>query len=354
VKSRLKLPDLHRPMKILAIQFRYFGDAALMIPALRALKEFFPDAAVHVLVPEEVTPLFRHLPWLSRVWAMPRTRGRALFQQSWPVLRALRQERFERSVDFGGNDRSAILSLLCGATVRLGPLAPGGFLGRRFCYTQRVPFPDSNQHEIRRNLHVLSAWKVAPPRSYELEIHADPALADFARKILPEPVIVCHLATTQPKKEWPLPNWASLFKQASAAGLKLVFSTGKGAREEALLEEFRKLAPAAPVLPAIPDLGAFLAVLKRARLFISGDTGPLHFAAGLGVPTIGLFGPTSAAQWAPIGPQHQAIQAPKCSCGGSDWRCSKASHCLASISSLEVFKRLQSASARSKTDRIWH
>ena len=54
---------------------------------------------------------------------------------SWPVLRALRQERFERSVDFGGNDRGAIVSLLCGARQRLGPLWPGGFLGRRFCYT---------------------------------------------------------------------------------------------------------------------------------------------------------------------------------------------------------------------------
>ena len=117
-------------MKILAIQFRYFGDAALMTPALRAIKEQVPNAALHVLVAEEVTPLFQHLPWLERVWAFPRARGKARLRQSWPIIRALRRERFDRSVDFGSGDRSAIISLLCGARQRLAPFWPGGFLGR--------------------------------------------------------------------------------------------------------------------------------------------------------------------------------------------------------------------------------
>src|SRR5437773_415941 len=133
-------------MKILAIQFRYFGDAALLAPALRALRERFPDAALHLLVPQEVTPLFQHLPWLTRVWAMPRTRGRARLRDGWPIVRALRKERFDRSVDFGGNDRGAILSLLCGARERLAPHSAGGFFGRSFCYTKEVAAADLNQH----------------------------------------------------------------------------------------------------------------------------------------------------------------------------------------------------------------
>ena len=60
------------------------------------------------------------------------------------------------------------------------------------------------------------------------------------------------------------------------------------------MDELKKLAPAAPVLPPVPELALFLALLKRAGVFISGDTGPLHFAAGLGVPTIALFGPSFA------------------------------------------------------------
>src|SRR5438477_2583652 len=144
-----------------------------MVPALRARKEHFSDCALHLLVREEVTPLFEHLPWVTRVWGMPRTRGRARLQQSWLILRALRRERFDHSVDFGGNDRGAILSLLCGARERLGPRRAGGFIGRRFCYTRTIIPADLNQHEIRRNLHILSAWNVPPPRSLELELHSD-------------------------------------------------------------------------------------------------------------------------------------------------------------------------------------
>jgi len=85
-----------RPEKILAIQFKYFGDAVLMTPALRAIREHFPQCELHVLVPEEVAPIFNHLPWLDRIWAMPRRRGSASLRETWPVIRALRREKFDR------------------------------------------------------------------------------------------------------------------------------------------------------------------------------------------------------------------------------------------------------------------
>ena len=330
-------------MKILAIQFRYFGDAVLLIPALRALREQFPNCELHLLAPEEVTPIFQHLPWLTKVWGMPRTRGRARLQQTWPILRALRRERFDRSVDFGGNDRGAILSLFCGARQRLAPITEGGFFGRRFCYTERIAAANLSQHETRRNVHILAAWKVSSPKSFELEVQTDPTLAGLAETVLPERGIICHLATGQPKKEWPVAYWAELFKKASASGFQLVFSSGKGPREQMLLEQFRELAPTAPLLPALPDLAAFLAVLKRADLFISGDTGPLHFAAGLGVPTVSLFGATSAALWAPEGARHQILQGGPCSCDGNTGVCLAPKHCLAAISPDDVLNCIQNA-----------
>lgn len=318
-------------MKILAIQFRYFGDAALMTPALRAVREHFPDSALHVLVAEEVVPLLQHLPGLARVWAFPRRRGSAKPALSWPVIRALRRERFDRSVDFGGNDRGAIISLLCGARERLGPLWPGGFLGRRFCYTRTHRMLPGG-HQSLTNFQLLSAWGIAAPECPTLEIHADPGLAKVAEQLLPRPVILCHIATSQPKKEWPLAQWAELYRGAAAAGQELVFSTGITPREQALLEDLKRLLPGVPTLPVLPDLPTFLAVLKRARLFVSGDTGPLHLAAGLGVPTVGLFGPSPANKWAPLGPQHRALQVERCVCGFDTSVCLCASPCMATLS----------------------
>jgi ADP-heptose:LPS heptosyltransferase len=329
-----------RPEKILALQFKYFGDAVLMTPALRALREYFPRAEIHLLVPGEMAPLFQHLPGLNRIWAMPRKRGQASLRRTWPMIRALRRERFDRSVDFVTNDRGAIASLLIGARQRLGLNEPGGFWGRRFFYNQHIVPASLQQHETLRLMAMLSAWKV-PAVSPEIEIQADPGLAPAAAELLPSGTILCHLASSQPKKEWPVRYWAEFYQLATAAGHRLAFTTPVGEREGALTVELKKLAPSAPVLPVLPDLALFLAVLKQAALFVSGDTGPLHFAAGLGVPTLSLFGPSSLVQWAPLGPKHRSLPGGPCDCNVHSAVCLVPSHCLAAISPRQVFDTLQ-------------
>ena len=331
-----------RPEKILALQFKYFGDAALMTPALRAIRDHFPNGELHVLVPEEVAPIFNHLPRLDRVWPMPRQRGHARFDRSWPIIRALRRERFDRSVDFAGNDRGAIISFLCGARQRLGLLEPGGFWGRRFCYNQRVPSAPVTQHESLRLAHVLSTWGIAPPSSLELEIRTDPAKDALAAELLPQRTILCHMASSQPNRQWPVRQWAGLYHLAVAAGQRLAFTTATGTREQSLADELKKLAPSAPVLPPAPELALFLALLKRAEVFVSGDTGPLHFAAGVGVPTIALFGPSSPARWAPIGKRHRVLMGSSCPCGPGTSVCQSENYCLAAISPEQVLASLQS------------
>jgi len=333
-------------MKILALQFKYFGDAVLMTPALRALHEQCPAAEIHLLVPAELAPLFQHLPWLTRVWAMPRKRGSASLRETWPLIRALRRERFDRSVDFASNDRGAIVSYFIGAQRRLGWAEPGGFFGRKFFYTDRV-VPEKNlPHESVRLAQLLSGWQIPQPASLESEIRADAALSDAAKKILPaDRAIICHVASSQPKKEWPLAHWAAFHQFATTAGYRLVFTTARGEREAALMTELKKLAPDAVVLPPIPELPLFLAVLARAAVFVSGDTGPLHFAAGLGVPTISLFGPTPPARWAPLGEKHQALTGGNCDCDGNLFACASQRHCLAQIPPEDVLVALKNSLA---------
>ena len=180
------------------------------------------------------------------------------------------------------------------------------------------------------------------PRSLEPEIRADAALADAARKILPqEQAVVCHVASSMPKKEWPLTHWVELQRLIKAVGKAVVFTTARGAREKALTAELKRLAPDTVVLPEIAELPLFLAVLARAGIFVSGDTGPLHFASGLGVPTLSLFGPTPPSTWAPAGERHRFLTGGQCTCPGHISACTSASHCLAKISPAQVFQVLQ-------------
>ena len=133
---------------------------------------------------------------------------------------------------------------------------------------------------------------------------------------------------------WPLPP-----------DRRLAFTTATGAREQSLMDELKKLAPSAPVLPPVPELALFLALLKRAEVFISGDTGPLHFAAGLGVPTIALFGPSFPARWAPIGARHRVLIGSSCPLRSRhEAVCQSANHCLAAITPEQVLAGLQNIS----------
>jgi heptosyltransferase-3 len=318
-------------MKILALQFRYLGDAVLMTPALRLLRRHFPEAELHVVVAAEVTPLLEHLPWLDHVWPYPRRRGRKAIAEAWPVIRELRRQRFDRCVDLGGNDRGAVLSLLCGAPERLGPRLTGGFLGRNYCYTRAVELR-TGEHEVLRDLRILSGWGITTDEPPPLEIRADPGRSGVAESIMPRPAIICHLSTSQPKKDWPLQHWIDLWRRIIARGHEAVFTSGIAPRELALLEELKRLVPDACVLPAMPDLATFLAVLARASVFISGDTGPLHFAAALGVPTISVFGPSFAARWAPLDSRCRALQVEDCDCRREILAvCSRPIPCLAGI-----------------------
>jgi len=332
-----------RPEKILALQFKYLGDAVLLTPALRALKAHRPDAELHLLVPAELAPIFQNLDWITRVWALPRRRGQARAGETWPLIRALRRENFDRSVDFASNDRGAIVSFLIGARERLGWADPGGFLGRKYLYHRRVVPPSDPPHESARLALLLTAWNVPPPVSLAAEIRPDPALAAAAEALLPSrQAIVCHVASSQAKKEWPLTQWAELHRRLRAAGREVVFTTGRGDRESALMNGLRELAPDAVILPLIEELPLLLAVLARATALVSGDTGPLHLAAGLGVPTVSLYGPTHPGRWAPAGERHRHLTGGTCACSSHSAICTTSPHCLAQITPEQVLAALKS------------
>lgn len=308
-----------------------------MIPALRMLRRHYPEAELHVLVASEAAPLLQRLDWIDRVWAFPRSRGKVRLSESMPQIKALRAVGFDRSVDFVGNDRGAILSRLVGAKERLGVAAPMGFRGRKLCYTTTIEELDLTRHESVRDAYVLSGWDV-PFLKEELEIRLVPPEDDIVNDTpLPERSVICHLSTSQPKKEWSISNWAELYQRLRQDGHRTVFTTGPSEREQKLLADLRAISPGIDALPKLPSLEAFMTVMVQARLFISPDTAPLHLAAGVGAPTLGLFGPTASSRWAPIGEKHTALQGGPCPCSGHLDECDQPVRCIDTIALNEVY-----------------
>ncbi|WP_309399487.1 glycosyltransferase family 9 protein [Cerasicoccus maritimus] len=335
-----------RREKILAIKFKFLGDVAIMVPALRMLRQHLPEAEIHVLVAAEAATVLERLDWIDKVWSLKRHRGKLRLRDSLPLIRQLRAENFDRSVDFVGNDRGAVLSRMIGARERLGVLAPKGFKGRTKCYTQSLEQLDTTRHECVRDAYVLSGWGVPFDReALRLELVPNPDFAAEAAKILPEPCLICHLSTSQPKKEWPIGNWVELYGLMTQAGHKVVFTAGHTDREQALLTELKAALPEANCLPVFSSLELFIATMARATMLISPDTAPLHLAAGLCVPTVGFFGPTASSCWAPIGPKNRSIQGEACPCSGHLHVCKESVPCINTVTPARVAAEAKSLAA---------
>ena len=305
----------------------------MLVPSLRAIREHWPLASLQVLVREEAAPVLQHIPWIQRVWTVPRRMGGKGFLKVCSTVRLLRKEGFDRSVDFEGNDRGAILSRLVGAKERLGSLADLGFAGRRRCYTQCVEKAPNGVHEVLRDLHTLSPWGVTPPSSLQQETYVGAEHRAAAEDILPQRGgVIAHISTSQSKKEWPVEFWGELGKLALKSAVPVYFSSGVSPREQALLGKLAQCFPQARLLKPASSLGEFIAVIARARVFVSGDTGPLHLAAGLGLSTVGIFGPSDALQWLPIGTSCEGLSGSPCLCNGHWVECRSPSPCIRGVS----------------------
>lgn len=323
--------------KLLAILFKYLGDVVVTTPALRALRRAFPDSELHVLVPEEAAPLLKGVGWLDRIWAFPRVRGRLNLGASLPMIRQLRREAYAASVDFAGNDRGALLSLLIGARRRVGVLSPQGFYLRSKCYTDTVEAFDTTRHESLRAWAVTAPLDVPFPQDMTPEIAADSALAQAASEALGDTQVLCYVTSSQPKREWPIDHWLQFAALARALGPRMAFTGGSSPREKEVLATLAARKTGVVILPAPEPLELLLAVLAQARLFVTGDTGPLHFAAALGVPTLSVFGPTSSMRWAPLGARHRSIQGGLCPCSGHSALCVAPNPCLGQITPERVY-----------------
>lgn len=332
--------------KIIAIQFKYLGDAVFITPAIQALHQQYPDAEIHILVATEVAPIFEHLPIIKKVWALPRTRGKAKLTESLPFVRALRKEKFDLSIDFVGNDRGGILSLLVGAKLRLSAIEHKPTFFQKLAYTNTVQTDLLPTSWVKRHLKMLSILIGTPEiPAPQMLIVANPLLAPQAKELLQEHPIICHLGTSQQKKEWPIARWVELYQLAIKAGYKMAFSAGTNERERNLITQLKKAVPDAFELPPVNDLAVYLSVLNQSKLVISGDTGPLHFAAGLEKDVIGLFAVDDGVQhYAPIYAKNELIIGNRCTCTGELVNfptCQSPSPCMNSISAQQVFERLK-------------
>ncbi len=335
--------------KILVLAIRAIGDMVLVTPAIRALAEAYPGSAVSVVTEAFAADVFEANPRISEIVAIDRwsLRGLPWYRKlatdaAW--LRRIRRSRYEIAVDLFCGPRSAQMAWISGAPVRVAE----GVRGRRAFYTRTVAVEHAGRHLVEQKMQIVRALagEVATPAP---EIF----LREEERRGAEEKL---RLATGRDggalvglfpgagwvHKQWPAERFAEFADRLAARGCRVAVIGGP--RDgEACRRVAEKAGSHPAILSGIGRLRETIALIDRMALFVSNDTGPMHIAAGLGIPTVGLFGPSDATKYRPWGEHTRMVSAnlPCSPCPQDEDTCvlhgREKAECMKTISVDEVY-----------------
>jgi len=360
------LPALAEPQNILIVRLSAIGDVVHVLPCLHALRGAFPQARIGWLVEELPASLLEGHPEIDDLFVIPKKRWRTrpiatiLNGEKWAFYRRLRRTSWDVAIDFQGLTKSGWPAWLSGARTRIGfGDADGRELSKLFT-NRRVTPPPSAVHVIQRNmallkpLHVVTsdiAWRF-PDWSAERRELA-PFLASLgtpagavAARATPR-FIAFYAGAGWETKRWPAAHFSAL-AQLLARGVEhgaatplpilLVWGPGEEGLCRAILDDAKLPAAQLRLAPAT-NLRKLAALLEGAAVVIGGDTGPVHLAAALGVPVVGIYGGSDPARNGPWGERNVALQSDSEECRAC-WRtkCRRARRleCLRAISPQRV------------------
>src|SRR6185436_10089442 len=270
---------------VLVLRLSALGDVIHTIPAVTALKEharvrWVVEAPYRELV--ELVAGVEAIPVRLKQWARSPIASRAAMRD------ALRQMRGAgTSIDFQGLVKSAMLGLLAGAKDRIGFDKHAIREKPALLFTNHQIPVDTTRHVIDQNLQLVTSNPATQqPSNWE----------SFPQGTGPTNEIVILPGAGKPEKLWPAERWREVAQRTNA-----LIAWGPGERK--LAESIGgRLAPPT-------NLRELAWILRHARLVLGGDTGPLHLAAALGTPVIGLYGPTEVRRNGPHGQLDRCIQA---------------------------------------------
>jgi lipopolysaccharide heptosyltransferase I len=315
--------------RIALVKLSSLGDVVHALPAAHAIRAWWPRAELTWVVErrEEAilggNPDLTHLvPVDTRLWRrdMRRPAGAAMvLGKVRGLVRRLAAGRFDAAVDLQGLWKSGVITRLTRAPLRVG-LAPGLCRERASAlFTNRhVTPPAEAVHVVDQCLAVVAALgidvaAVGPP-AFPIARNTD-AEARMARWLEEEgvkataPLVLLNPGSGGDRKRWAVEAFRKVGEElAVRLGARVAITWGPG--EEPLARAIAHGMRTGGLVPPATTIIEMIALFRRAALVVGGDTGPVHVASVLGVPTVGLYGPTSARRNGPYGPRVFTIQSP--------------------------------------------
>lgn len=289
--------------RILLTRMKFVGDIVLTTPVVQSVRHAFPEAFIAYMGDRSAVQLLEQNPHLDEI--IPFDYSRLSIMEQPRVVWQLRRRKFDLAIDMFGNPRSALLTYLSGAAMRVGLARPG----RGKLYTLQVHDDATPKTAVEFHNQLIRAVGIEPvdsnpaiylsdderreARIYLRWLGFEDNPTDFSR-----PIVGIHPGASWPAKRWLPERFAAVADMLAAKlGAQIVISSGPK-DDDAVREVNARMASNGKILRNLP-LRQLAAIISHCDVFISNDAGPMHIAAAVGTATIGLFGPGEENIWFP-------------------------------------------------------
>lgn len=297
-------------MKILIVKPSSLGDVVHALPVLRCLRRHLPESEIYWWITPELAPLLQDDPDLNGT--VPFDRSRWSLPVHWPdairTIRAQRQQRFDWVIDLQSLARTGFLAWFVNGQLTIGLDDPRE--GARGLYDLIIRRPTPQTHAVDWYLAALAPLGIPVRWDYDW-IPPRPAAAAALRKrwsadgrwiaVLP--------GARWNNKRWPVRHFAEWVRQSAALGSDVHIALLGASADRELGAAISAANPARCLdLTGQTTLPEMVEWLRVSELVVSNDTGPMHIAAALGKPVLGLFGPTDPRRTGPYGSSHRILR----------------------------------------------
>jgi lipopolysaccharide heptosyltransferase II len=336
------MPEKLPLQRILIVEVNWAGDVLFSTPFIRCLKENYPQAYLACLAVPRVKEILQNNPYLDEVIVFDEQGRDKGFWSKIAIIAELKKRRFDSVFLLHRSTTRTFLCALAGIKRRIG-YETGKF---NPFLTQKVAHPDKPLHKVEYFLQLAqeSGLKVSQ-HNYEFFFSEEDAryISAFLKNSgidSQEKFCVINPGGNWDLKRWPKENFSRLAeKLQKELRLKVVITGAE--KDSALAENISHSLSEKPIVSCgkttLPQLAA---LLKRAALVISNDSGPMHIAVSVGTKTIAIFGPTSAQITGPYGTGEFAVLQKDIGCSVPCYNLiCKDNRCMKAVTVEEVFEK---------------
>ncbi|MCX7833181.1 MAG: glycosyltransferase family 9 protein [Ignavibacteria bacterium] len=325
--------------KVLVIKFFGIGDVILSIPVLKNLREFFPDAEINFLTTLNCRDVLYGNPYINRVLTFNK-----VTDKSFCLLKTIRKQNYDLVIDLFCNPRTALITFTSKAKYKVGY----DFPKRKYAYNIKVPVSDKleSSHNLEINLLALSTIGVTIKYKEFLipleEAHFSFADNFFSKNSIPNPVIGIIISGGWEAKKYKVKDYIELIHLIRKNyNIKFVLIWGTERELKECIEIYEHHKDYCYIIPET-SLKYTAAIIKKCSFIIANDSGLLHLAAAVGVPVLGIYGPTSPVQQGPYGGIHEVVVYDKLSCLNCAYlSCPIGNICMTELPKENIIQKLQ-------------